>query len=152
MDGWTAFGSCDRAREAISRVLDDELSPFEARLLADHLDDCSDCREFHAGAAATTASLRAAPLLPLEQPLTLPRRRVARPLQGSAAAVVAAAAVLVLSVAGPVDLNSISGVPTVDASRAQASSARRIVPDGIPFPADFPQSQQANPQSDPVAE
>jgi predicted anti-sigma-YlaC factor YlaD len=136
MDGWTAFRSCDRAREAISRALDGELSPFEARLLADHLDSCAGCREFHTGAAATAESLRAAPLVPLERPLTLPRRRVARPLQGSAAAAIAAAAVLVLSVVGPVDLNSISGVPTVDANRRSAASANRIVPDGTPFPAD----------------
>jgi anti-sigma factor RsiW len=152
MNAWSTFRSCDRAREAISRALDDELSPFEARMLAEHLDVCVECREFHSGAAATTASLRAAPLVPLERPLTLPRRRVARPLQGSAAAAVAAAAVLVLSVAGPVDLNSIGGVPTVDPSPRPAAAASRIVPDGIPFPADYPQSQQANPQSDPVAE
>jgi anti-sigma factor RsiW len=134
MNAWTTFRSCDRAREAVSRALDDELSAFEARLLAAHLDDCPACREFHEGAADTAKALRAEPLVQLEQPLTLPRRRVARPLQGSAAAAVAAAAVLLLSVAGPVDFNR---VPTVDAKRPQTSYASRIVPDGTPFPADY---------------
>jgi predicted anti-sigma-YlaC factor YlaD len=151
MNAWSTFRSCDRAREAISRALDDELSPFEARLLAEHLDACAGCREFHSGAAATAESLRTSALIPLERPLTLPRRRVARPLQGSAAAVIAAAAVLVLSVAGPVDLNSINGVPTVDGSRRQASAVSRIVPDGTPFPADHVR-RSADRKSEPVQE
>jgi predicted anti-sigma-YlaC factor YlaD len=134
MNAWTTFRSCDRAREAVSRALDDELSAFEARLLAAHLDACAACREFHEDAAASAKALRAAPLVQLDQPLTLPRRRVARPLQGSAAAAVAAAAVLLLSVAGPIDFNR---VPTVDAKRTNASYASRIVPDGTPFPADY---------------
>jgi predicted anti-sigma-YlaC factor YlaD len=144
MHGWTTFRSCDRAREAVSRALDDELSGFEARLLAGHLDACADCRQFHEGAAATAKSLRMAPLVQLDQPLTLPRRRVARPLQGSAAAAVAAAAVLLLSVAGPIDFN---GAPTVDAKRTPSSAASRIVADGTPFPADF-----SEPDGDPKSE
>jgi hypothetical protein len=148
MQGWTTFRSCDRAREAVSRALDDELSAFEARLLAGHLDACADCREFHQAAAATAKSLRTAQLVQLEHPLTLPRRRVAWPLQGSAAAAVAAAAVLLLSVAGPVDLNR---VPTVDAKRTPSSAASRIVPDGIPFPADFPKPD-GDPKSEPNQE
>jgi predicted anti-sigma-YlaC factor YlaD len=149
MNGWTTFRSCDRAREAISRALDDELSIFEARLLAGHLDACADCREFHECAAATAKSLRAAPLVQLEQPLTLPRRRVAWPLQGSAAAAVAAAAVLLLSVAGPIDFKQ---VPTVDAKRAPSSSAAsRIVADGVPFPADF-RKPDGDRKSEPVQE
>jgi anti-sigma factor RsiW len=148
MHGWTTFRSCDRAREVISRALDDELSGFEARLLAGHLDSCPECREFHEGAAATAKSLRAAPLVQLEQPLALPPRRVARPLQGSAAAAVAAAAVLLLSVAGPVDFNR---VPTVDAKRTQVTPASRIVPDGVPFPADFPKPD-GDRKSEPVEE
>jgi anti-sigma factor RsiW len=152
MNAWTAFESCDRAREAISRALDAELSPFEARVLADHLDSCSACREFHSGAAATAEALRAAPLVPLERPLTLPRRRVARPLHGSAAAAVAAAAVLVLSIAGPVDFSSINGVPTVDATRRPSSSAIRIVPDGTPFPADHTARSNGDRKTEPVQE
>jgi anti-sigma factor RsiW len=149
MDGWTAFRSCDQARESISRALDSELSPFEARLLARHLDSCAGCSEFHSSAGATTAALRAAPLVPLERQLTLPRRRVARPLQGSAAAVVAAAAVLVLSVAGPVDFDDFNGA-SVHASRQQVSQASRIVADGTPFPADH--ASNGDRKSDPVQE
>lgn len=138
MNAWTTFRSCDRAREAISRALDDDLSPFEARLLASHLDACAECREFHAGAAETSGALRSAPLEPLEQPVTLPPRRVLRPLHGSAAAAVAAAAVLVLSVAGPANFNR---VPDVQLSaRSTEASKSRIVEDGVPFPADRPAS------------
>jgi Putative zinc-finger len=148
MNAWTTFRSCDRAREAVSRALDDELSAFEARLLAGHLDSCAGCREFHQEAAATAKSLRAAPLVQLEQPLALPPRRIVRPLQGSAAAAVAAAAVLLLSVAGPVDFNR---VPTVDAKRTPVSSASRIVPDGTPFPADF-RKPKSDRKTEPVQE
>jgi anti-sigma factor RsiW len=138
MDAWTTFRSCDRAREAISRALDEDLSPFEARLLASHLDACADCRDFHSGAADMTATLRAAPLERLEQPVTLPPRRVLRPLHGSAAAAIAAAAVLVLSVAGPANLNRVPNVQL--AAPATHPSKSRIVEDGVPFPADRPAS------------
>jgi hypothetical protein len=131
------YGTCVRAREAISRALDDDLSGFEARLLSAHLDVCADCSEFHTDAAAMAKALRRAPLEQLEQPLTLPRRKIVRPLHGSAAAVAAAAAVLVLSVAGPVDFDGINGVTNSDrTARPPSSAAPRIVPDGTPFPAD----------------
>ena len=132
MDRWTTFRSCDRAREAVSRGLDGELSPFEERLLSAHLLRCASCREFEATAAALTNSLRTAELQPLEQPIALPRRRSLRPLHGSAAAAVAAAAVLILSVAGPVGFEE-----TQDRLSAPTRPiAPRIVEDGDPFPAD----------------
>jgi hypothetical protein len=138
MNAWTTFRSCDRAREAISRALDGDLSPFEARLVASHLDDCAGCRDFHAGAASMAESLRAAPLERLEQPLTLPPRRVLLPVRGSAAAAIAAAAVLVLSVAGPANFNRVPDVQL--AAPSTESSKSRIVPDAVPFPADRPSS------------
>jgi anti-sigma factor RsiW len=138
MNAWTTFGSCDRAREAISRAIDDDLSPFEARLLASHLDECGECREFHGGAAAMAASLRTAPMEHLEQPVTLPPRRMLRPLHGSAAAAIAAAAVLVLSVVGPANFNRVPDVQLTAPSTQPSKS--RIVPDGVPFPADRPAS------------
>lgn len=133
MDSWTTFTSCDRAREAVSRELDGELSPFESRLLSAHLGRCAQCRAFGAEVVGATRALRDAPLEQLEQPLTLPRRRALRPVHGSAAAALAAAAVLVLSVAGPVDLEG-------DADRLGAPASpqpTRIVEDGEVFPADF---------------
>jgi len=133
MDRWTTFRSCDRAREAISRALDDELSPFEARLLAAHLTACPACREFESDAASATSELRRAPLELLERPVTLPRRRSVRPLHGSAAAALAAAAVLVLSVASPVEFD---GGQDARLAAPASQPEPRIVEDGEPFPAD----------------
>ena len=133
MDPRTTFRSCDRAREAASRALDGDLSLFEARLLAAHLDVCAACSAFQASAAATAVELRAAPLERLTLPVSLPRRRSLRPLQSSAAAAMAAAAVLVLTVAAPVDL---SDDPTTRFVAAPSVNAERIVADGEPFPAD----------------
>jgi anti-sigma factor RsiW len=84
---------CDRAREYSSRSLDGELSDFEHALLETHLERCEACRAYSVELAEIVTRLRAAPLEPLAQPISLPsRRRVrARALQGAAA--VAAAAV-----------------------------------------------------------
>ena len=135
MDPRTAFRSCDRAREAASRALDDDLSPFEARLLAEHLDVCADCRAFQASAAATAMELRDAAHERLTYPVTLPRRRSLRPFQGSAAAAMAAAAVLVLTVAAPVDLDDVRSSPL--AAPATSSDESRLVPDGETLPLDY---------------
>lgn len=63
-------------------------------LLDRHLDRCESCRSFDEDVRGLTRTLRAAPLVELAQPITLPRRgpRIAvRPLR--AAAVLAVAAV-----------------------------------------------------------
>ena len=135
MDPRTAFRSCDRAREAASRALDDDLSPFEARLLAAHLDICEDCRAFQASAAATALELRNAAHERLTYPVTLPRRRSLRPFQGSAAAAMAAAAVLVLTVTAPVDLDSVQS--SRFAAPVTSSDESRLVPDGETLPVDY---------------
>jgi predicted anti-sigma-YlaC factor YlaD len=142
MDPRTTFRSCDRAREAASGLLDGELSPFEARLLEAHVERCADCRAFQASAARTAVELRAAPLERLTYPIVLPRRRLLRPMQGSAAAAMAAAAVLVLTVASPVDFDR---VPTSRlAVPATSSDESRIVPDGDPLPTDYMPTPEAN--------
>jgi predicted anti-sigma-YlaC factor YlaD len=84
---------CDRAREYSSRSLDGELSDFERALLESHLERCAACRDYSVELAEIVTRLRAAPMEPLSQPISLPSRRRARArvLQGAAA--VAAAAV-----------------------------------------------------------
>jgi predicted anti-sigma-YlaC factor YlaD len=148
MDPRTTFRSCDRAREAASRVLDDELSPFETRLLEAHLEVCADCRAFQAAAARTAVELRAAPLERLTHPIVLPRRRALRPMQGSAAAAMAAAAVLVLTVAAPVDLDRVQTSRL--ATPPTSSDVSRIVPDGDPLVADYMPTVEMN--GDPIPE
>src|SRR5438105_4563752 len=60
----TGWDRCDRAREWVSLLLDDELSEFENALLDAHLAGCADCRAFRAGAASSTATLRHHPHVP----------------------------------------------------------------------------------------
>jgi predicted anti-sigma-YlaC factor YlaD len=87
---------CEQARERVSLLLDDELSPHEAVLLDRHLADCGACVVFASDVRAYTEMLRAAPLQPAPQSwlLRLPAasRMAARVAAGTAAA---AAAVLV---------------------------------------------------------
>ena len=135
MDRWTTFRSCDRARESVSRGLDGELSPFEARLLSAHLLRCVPCREFEADAAALSEALRNAPLETLERPVALPRLRTPRTAHASAAAALAGAALLVLSVTGPLDF--VDGTNERLSAR-ETTAGTRILEDGEPFPADLP--------------
>jgi anti-sigma factor RsiW len=87
---------CERARECASLRLDGELSEFEQALLSAHLARCEPCRSYAAELDAITTRLRSAPLEPLEQPVTLPRRRriSRRPVE------IAAAAALMLTALG----------------------------------------------------
>jgi anti-sigma factor RsiW len=147
MEGWTTFRSCDRAREAASRALDSELSPFETRRLEAHLDVCAECSAFQAAVAATALELRAAPLVRLERPITLPRRRALRPVQGSAAAAMAAAAVLLLTITTPVDFN---GDSSSRLAAPPTGAESRIVPDGETLPAEY--VSRVDPTEDPIPE
>ena len=67
--------ACDRAREAASLALDDELSQLERVLLERHLDRCPACAAFSADVSALTRELRAAEVVRLERPIELPLRR-----------------------------------------------------------------------------
>jgi anti-sigma factor RsiW len=67
--------ACDRARAHISAQLDGELSEFEQARLTLHLAGCPACRAYEADVATVTGMVRAAPLEPLEFPISLPRRR-----------------------------------------------------------------------------
>ena len=86
-------GTCDRAREWVSRRLDGELSPLEDELLDRHLDACADCRVFEGDVRWATDVLR---LTPQERPsrrVTLPAPARTR-LTGRRLTAVAAAASL----------------------------------------------------------
>jgi putative zinc finger protein len=87
---------CEQARERVSLLLDDELSPHEVALLDRHLAACDACTAFASGVRAYTEMLRATPLEPAPQSWLLRRpaasRFAARVAAGTAAA---AAAVLV---------------------------------------------------------
>jgi anti-sigma factor RsiW len=90
---------CERARECASLRLDGELSEFEQALLDAHLARCEPCGAFAAELDAVTARLRTAPLVALEQPVTLPaRRRVS--LRRAEVAAAAAVILTTLGVAG----------------------------------------------------
>ena len=86
--------ACQRAREAVSRQLDGELSELGSARLSAHLRECEACASYALELAALTTRLRTAPLEPLPAPVAPPsrRRRPALQLAAAAAAVVAAAA------------------------------------------------------------
>jgi hypothetical protein len=119
---------CARARFWVSLRVDDELSELEGALLDAHLARCGHCREFAAGADASTTAIRAssyirhAPIV-----LDLPRspRRVA--LGAGIAALVAAAAVAGVLVRGTGSAGS--GQPT--ANHAVAIVASVETPDQL---------------------
>ena len=97
---------CMRAREAVSRRLDDELAELEAVRLDLHLRDCAACRAFAVDASAIADELRRAPLVPLTAPvLVRSRSRRVAALRTQ----VAAAAVIAVSVAGSLVLGKMVG-------------------------------------------
>ena len=106
---------CDRVRAQISLELDGELSQLERRMLAAHLDRCSECHAYHADVATFTHELRAAPLEQPQRPFVLPHRR--RISLGSAQ--VGVAAMLAFAALG---VGSQLGVPDTE----RAGSASRV--------------------------
>jgi predicted anti-sigma-YlaC factor YlaD len=86
---------CEQARERVSLLLDDELSPHGAVLLDRHLATCGACTAFASQVTAYTDLLRATPLEPAPQSWLLRRPAVSR-LAAQVAAVTAAAAAAVL--------------------------------------------------------
>jgi len=86
--------ACQRAREAVSRQLDGELSELGSARLSAHLRECDACASYALELAALTTRLRTAPLAQPSAPVELParRRRPALQLAAAAAAVVALAA------------------------------------------------------------
>jgi predicted anti-sigma-YlaC factor YlaD len=86
--------ACDCARAQISSRLDDELSELEEARLSLHLAGCAACRTYEADVIAVTRMVRAAPLEPLEFPVSVARRRRSALRQFELAAAVTLAAAI----------------------------------------------------------
>jgi predicted anti-sigma-YlaC factor YlaD len=70
--------ACERAAQAISLRLDDELSELEIAQLRLHLDGCAACRRLEQEMVGMTFEVRLAPLAAPSRQLTAPRMRAAR--------------------------------------------------------------------------
>jgi predicted anti-sigma-YlaC factor YlaD len=86
--------SCQRVREQVSLLLDDELSQLERRMLDAHVKRCAECAAYSDDVRRFTDQIRYAPMEALERPVVVhrPRRRPAVRLQAAAAAAFAIAA------------------------------------------------------------
>ncbi|HEY4622017.1 MAG TPA: zf-HC2 domain-containing protein [Gaiellaceae bacterium] len=115
---------CERVRAQVSHQLDDELSQLERRMLAAHLERCSDCRSYADEVFAFTRTLREAPLESLERPLVLrrPRRASIGRLQ---VGVAAGLAVAILGAA-----SQFAASETQSPSLARFEGARNLSPPG----------------------
>jgi predicted anti-sigma-YlaC factor YlaD len=99
---------CEQARERVSLLLDDELSPHESALLDRHLAACGACTAFASDVRAYTEMLRATPLEAAPQSWLL-RRPAASRLAAQVAAVTAAAAAAVLVAVSTISLEGRGG-------------------------------------------
>jgi Putative zinc-finger len=104
---------CEQARERVSVLLDDELSPHETVLLDRHLAACGACAAFAADVRSYTELLRAAPLEPAPQSWILRRPAAAR-FAARVAAGTAAAAAAVLVAFSTISLDSSAGRATAE--------------------------------------
>jgi predicted anti-sigma-YlaC factor YlaD len=86
--------ACDRARAQISSRIDEELSELEDARLSLHLAGCAACRAYEVDVIAVTKMVRAAPLEPLEFPVSIARRRRSMLRQFELAAAVTLAAAI----------------------------------------------------------
>jgi anti-sigma factor RsiW len=106
---------CQRVREQVSLLLDDELSQLERRMLASHLARCAACDAYAAEVTVFTEALRNAPPEVLERPVVVqrPRRLAGVRLQAGVAAALAFAALGLgsqLATSGPASDFSASSV------------------------------------------
>jgi predicted anti-sigma-YlaC factor YlaD len=86
--------SCQRVREQVSLLLDDELSQLERRMLEAHLHRCADCSAYADDVTTFTDQIRFAPMETLSRQIVVQRRRrlPAIRLQAGVAAALAFAA------------------------------------------------------------
>src|SRR5919206_4076746 len=95
--------ACQRARCLVSLDADGEATELERAFLASHLAACTACAAYSVAVEGTATALRAAPLVAVPTPVTLPTRR-----RFALRSVQAAAAALVVLGAG---LSGLSGMP-----------------------------------------
>jgi predicted anti-sigma-YlaC factor YlaD len=67
--------SCQRVREQVSLLLDDELSQLERRMLDAHLRRCADCSAYSDEVTTFTDQIRYAPMETLSRQIVVQRRR-----------------------------------------------------------------------------
>jgi anti-sigma factor RsiW len=102
---------CERARGWAALQPDGELSSFEQRLLAAHLDRCEPCSAFARQVDAVTLAIRSAPAEPLAHPVSVSRaarfapKRLAPRRAAYSTAAAAAAAVMALSISSGVSFS-----------------------------------------------
>jgi hypothetical protein len=118
----THTAACERARAWAALAPDGELSRFELRLLAAHLDHCGTCAEFARHVAGVTSLLRAQPLEPPDLTVHVGsvRRRSARRLRGPLVSAAASAAAVLATV-------SVVSTANLAPSRSQRSQPRPLV-------------------------
>jgi predicted anti-sigma-YlaC factor YlaD len=120
--------SCQRVREQVSLLLDDELSQLERRMLDAHLRRCADCSAYADDVVTFTDQIRYAPMeMPSRQIVVQRRRRMpAMRLHAAAAAALAFAALGLGSqlAAGP--SSELSGFRPVTQFPTQAELQREV--------------------------
>ena len=127
---------CDRVRAQVSLRLDGELSQLESRMVDAHLARCAECREFEAEVSEVTTALRAAPLEPLAQPVTVRRLRRASISRGQVSMV---AAVAVAMLGALTQLGDRQGDPSLNrpdrfgTSTQLTREVEQIIADGRAF-------------------
>ena len=94
MSAVPSSSSCQRVREQVSLLLDDELSQLERRMLGAHLRRCADCSAYADEVTTFTDQIRYAPMESLSRQIVVQRRRriPAMRLQAGVAAALAFAA------------------------------------------------------------
>jgi anti-sigma factor RsiW len=128
--------SCQRVREQVSLLLDDELSQLERRMLSAHLRRCAECAAYAEDVTTFTDQMRYAPMEALRRPIVVQRRKrlPAMRLQAGIAAALAFAALGLGSelAAGPT--SELSTVATVTRYPTQAELQREIaILEYLPF-------------------
>ena len=128
---------CERVRAQISLRLDGELSELESRMLDAHVARCEECAAYEADVVSLTASLREAPLEPLERPIVLrrPSRRVSfAHMQVGVAAALAIAVLGVVAQVGSSQSDPGLASPTKFATYDQLTrEVKQIIANGRTF-------------------
>ncbi len=128
--------SCERARQWASQRVDGELSQLERACLERHIGGCMHCRSFAGQVAEVGALLRSAPLVRLSQPVRIellarPYRRSLRtralPLSlAGALGIVAAAALLAVTLPAPHAVSRLHAQLSADNGRADLDAQRLV--------------------------
>lgn len=136
---------CERVRAQISLELDSELSQLERRMLDAHFARCAQCAEYAADIRDITERIRREPLVAMERPVVVRRRRTltaARLQIGVAAAFALAALGLGTQLATPPEsqgpsLARFEGRPNLSPPQRvfeQEQAILRVVRVGRPLP------------------